>query len=320
MGINNDILKLNIRIVNVGKIALILLLIGFTRPLLAQLAPVSSKPTTPPANITFADSLFLGKSDDGKYYIWHTVRQGQTLYRIAVFYHTTMAEIRLLNNLQNDNLSVGAKVKIPTNPKYIYRTFKTGKSKYIKLYYKVQAGETLYKVAKRMLDLPVDTIVNRNNLKSATVSMGQTLHIGWYNPDGPLTSMADSLLKYGKGVKTEDGVYTMVGYANEVLKQKYDNEKLGKTEVFEQGAAAWRKDDRLTSKTSFFVLHNKAKPGSIVKLFNPRRARIVYAKVMGTIPPNNPQYANSVVVLSPPAAKALGGVDAKFFVKLWYLE
>ncbi len=94
-------------------------------------------------------------------YITYTVKSGDNLYSIARKYNTSVSEIKSLNNLSTNNLSIGQVLKIPS----------TGDT-----YYIVQAGDSLYSIARKF-DTTVDVIKKKNNLTSNLLSLGQKLII-----------------------------------------------------------------------------------------------------------------------------------------------
>lgn len=94
-------------------------------------------------------------------YITYTVKSGDNLYSIARKYNTSVSEIKSLNNLSTNNLSLGQVLKIPS----------TGDT-----YYTVQAGDSLYSIARKF-DTTVDAIKRKNNLTSNLLSLGQKLII-----------------------------------------------------------------------------------------------------------------------------------------------
>ncbi len=91
----------------------------------------------------------------------YVVVKGDSLYAIARRFNTTVDEIKKLNNLTSNTLSIGQVLKIPTE----------GSSE---LTYTVKKGDTLYSIA-RTYNTTVDKIKSLNNLKSNTLSIGQTL-------------------------------------------------------------------------------------------------------------------------------------------------
>lgn len=95
----------------------------------------------------------------------YTVKSGDTLYGIASKYNTTVDELKSLNNLTSNTLSIGQTLKIPSG------TTSDNSSTYT-----VKSGDTLYGIANKY-DTTVDAIKNLNNLSSNNLSIGQVLKI-----------------------------------------------------------------------------------------------------------------------------------------------
>lgn len=91
-------------------------------------------------------------------YVIYTVKSGDNLYSIAKSYNTTVSEIKDLNNLTSNSLSIGQKLKIPDTDEY----------------YIVKLGDSLYSIAKKF-NTTVDSIKRKNNLTSNSLSIGQKL-------------------------------------------------------------------------------------------------------------------------------------------------
>jgi len=98
----------------------------------------------------------------------YTVSSGDTLYSIANKFNTTVNEIKNLNNLTSNTLSVGEILKIPTPESD--NTIDTAIS------YAVVSGDTLYSIASKY-NTTIDAIKQLNNLTSNTLSVGATLLI-----------------------------------------------------------------------------------------------------------------------------------------------
>ena len=95
----------------------------------------------------------------------YTVVSGDTLYSIAKKFNTSVDEIKNLNNLSSNTLSIGQILKIPSSSTGLITTT-----------YTVINGDTLYSIARKF-NTSVDEIKNLNNLSSNTLSIGQILKI-----------------------------------------------------------------------------------------------------------------------------------------------
>lgn len=93
----------------------------------------------------------------------YTVKKGDSLYKIANLYNTSVSELIRLNNLTTNNLSIGQVIKVPSN-------------NVTSTTYVVQKGDSLYSIAKKF-NTSVDSIKKKNNLSSNTLSIGQKLNI-----------------------------------------------------------------------------------------------------------------------------------------------
>ena len=94
----------------------------------------------------------------------YTVKSGDTLYKIAQANNTTVDELKQLNNLSNNTLSIGQVLKVPTNTQNLSNN------------YTVKSGDTLYKIAQAN-NTTVDELKQLNNLSSNILSIGQVLKL-----------------------------------------------------------------------------------------------------------------------------------------------
>ena len=92
----------------------------------------------------------------------YTVKSGDTLYKIAQNYNTTVNELKSLNNLTSNLLSIGQVLKIPTT---------TTNNIYI-----VKKGDSLYKIAREN-NTTVDQLKRINNLVTTLLNIGQELKL-----------------------------------------------------------------------------------------------------------------------------------------------
>lgn len=93
----------------------------------------------------------------------YIVQKGDTLYGIANKFNTTVDNLKSINNLTTDSLSIGQVLKLPST------TASTNT-------YTVKSGDTLYGIANKY-NTTVDTLKSLNNLTSNTLSIGQVLKL-----------------------------------------------------------------------------------------------------------------------------------------------
>ena len=95
------------------------------------------------------------------YYYTYNVRGGDSLYRIARRFETSISQIRRENNIWNDNLDIGQQLTIP---------------KSYQLTYTVQNNDSLYNIA-RNYGTTVSQLQDTNNLDHSYIYPGQRLVI-----------------------------------------------------------------------------------------------------------------------------------------------
>ena len=109
----------------------------------------------------------------------YIVQKGDTLYGIANKFNTTVDNLKSINNLTTDSLSIGQVLKLPST------TASTNT-------YTVKSGDTLYGIANKY-NTTVDTLKSLNNLTSNTLSIGQVLKL----PGSSATSTDTYTVKSG---------------------------------------------------------------------------------------------------------------------------
>lgn len=98
----------------------------------------------------------------------YTVKSGDSLYKIAQKYNTTVDELKRANNLTSNILSVGQVLKLPIT------SSETPSSNTVD--YTVKSGDSLYKIANQY-NVTVDAIKRANNLTTNTLQIGEVLRI-----------------------------------------------------------------------------------------------------------------------------------------------
>ena len=119
--------------------------------------------------------------------VYYTVKAGDTLYGIANEYGLSVDELKTINNLKNNNLSVGQKLLISGTGEVIgdgadYDT------------YIVKSGDNLYAIARKY-GISVDKLKDINNLSSNLLSIGQKLLVPKVGSKTYVVKAGDNLYK-----------------------------------------------------------------------------------------------------------------------------
>ena len=112
--------------------------------------------------ITIGQILKIPSQDSSTNNVTYTVIKGDSLWKIANNYNTTVDKIKEANNLSSNLLSIGQKLIIPSSENYIT--------------YTVKKGDSLWKIANSY-NTSVDKIKKLNNLSSNLLSINQKLLI-----------------------------------------------------------------------------------------------------------------------------------------------
>ena len=118
----------------------------------------------------------------------YIVKKGDTLYGIASSYGVTIDDIKILNNLDSNDIYINQELLIPSDKTITETNYEV---------YTVQPGDTLYKIANTY-GVTVNDIININNLNNTNLSIGQRLQI-------PLKEVTSSNFVYK--VKKGDTLY-----------------------------------------------------------------------------------------------------------------
>lgn len=120
---------------------------------------------------------------------YYIVKSGDSLWSIAKKFNTTVNELKSLNNLKSNLLSIGETLAIPIE----------GSSSTSDVTYTVKSGDSLWSIAQKY-GTTVSNLKSLNNLTSNTLQIGQKLLV-------QSTQMDDSTNKYT--VKSGDNLYAI---------------------------------------------------------------------------------------------------------------
>lgn len=267
----------------------------------------------------------------------HSVQKKENLNLIAGMYGTTVAELKRINNLRNNNLQIGQVLKVPgaaateqpetpqtpvpvVTPKVENPVVKTEipvENRYKKpatpekkdtannskpeefKEHTVASNETMYSIATRY-KLTMDQLKAKNNLSDNSLRVGQKLLISGQYP--------------AKNAAQPSETDTLNSIKDPSL--RYPASRYGLNQIDEKGAAVWIADPDL-DPSKMLVLHRSAPIGTVMKITNPMTNRSTFAKVVGKFTENE-STKDVIIVMTKAVADALGALDKRFHCNLTY--
>jgi N-acetylmuramoyl-L-alanine amidase len=131
----------------------------------------------------------------------HKVKRGESLSVIANRYNKTTRELKSYNGLRSTSLSIGQKIKIPSDDYDVVKsTVKVTVKTAIPKLHKVKSGESLSVIAKRY-GKTTSELKNYNKLRSTSLSIGQKIKI----PNSDYTAQTNTRLKQTTTHKVRSG-------------------------------------------------------------------------------------------------------------------
>ncbi len=118
-------------------------------------------------NLTIGQTLIIPDNEEDDIIDGETiyiVKSGDTLYKIAGLYGMTVNELKALNNLTSNSLSIGQRLRVVPSEA-------TGANTYV-----VKSGDSLYSIAKKF-GITVDALKGANNKTSNLLTIGEVLII-----------------------------------------------------------------------------------------------------------------------------------------------
>lgn len=136
--------------------------------------PVAVAPKDPPSDANTNMPLVAVKPQDTSNNGLYTIKSGDTLFGIAKLFGLSVAELKELNQLDNDAIQPNQKLKVrqvATSTNVISPQIKPAPSNNA---YLVKKGDTLFSIAKSF-NLTVDELKELNSLSSNSIQAGQKL-------------------------------------------------------------------------------------------------------------------------------------------------
>ena len=244
----------------------------------------------------------------------HTVLRNETIFTIAKQYGITAYQIRKLNDLPDNAITIGqvlkvpggiiADVQVPKEKQAETKVKETPVAKEESFIHTVAKGENIFSIAKKY-NLTAYQIRTANKLDDNAIKVDQKLII----PRPPQPKSVNDLSKEEQENEPDS---TMV----KDPKLRRDPSVYGLSQIEEKGTAVWIADQDLDG-TKMLVLHRTAPVGRVIKITNPMTNRTTFAKVVGKFTENE-STKDVIIVMTKAVADSLGALDKRFFCNLTY--
>ncbi|TCD08410.1 LysM peptidoglycan-binding domain-containing protein [Pedobacter frigidisoli] len=245
----------------------------------------------------------------------HTVLRNETIFTIAKQYGVTAYQLRKLNDLPDNALTIGQLIKVPGGIITDVQVPKEKQAEQVKqvpistskeesFIHTVATGESIFTIAKKY-NLTAYQIRTANKLDDNSIKVDQKLII----PKPPQPKSVNDLSKEDQENEPDS---TMV----KDPKLRRDPSVYGLSQIEEKGAAVWIADADLDG-SKMLVLHRTAPVGRVIKITNPMTNRTTFAKVVGKFTENE-STKDVIIVMTKAVADSLGALDKRFFCNLTY--
>lgn len=239
----------------------------------------------------------------GKYIpVHYTVKPKETLFRIAkMYFNQSVEDLRKKNNLSSNNLEIGQQLLVgwipvdgTTLPSSVVKTIIDEQE-----HEKVVTSTDTPLTSTTEQHATLEKVITHNQNFPVVESEIETEEIATQVVAAPDSSVVQKM--------PDDGRKLLMGTK--------DGSKM--TMTSRNMVAHW--DKNIPDNGVAYALHNEAVPNTYIELYNPNLKRSIRAKVIGKIPFGS--YTSDVqLVISPRAARLLGGLDQRFRVEAKYLK
>ncbi|PWU03366.1 MAG: hypothetical protein C5B52_03485 [Bacteroidetes bacterium] len=300
------------------------------------------------------------QSEGGKLFIQHTVAPKENWYSIGRIYNISPKELAPYNGMKIDKvLSVGEMLKIPMTTANFAQAGTAGADEvFVPLYHVVSDKEGLYRIGQNYNKVKTENLKAWNGLKADEISSGQRLVVGYLKVKKSQSPLATSgIKKIGGAVPATEAVAVQtnptvtqtekptvtntkpadtntkpvetvtptghtsvegVGYFKAVYMQQNKNQTNLKIET---GQGAIFKSTSGWQDAKYYALMNSVSPGTIVRITNPSTGKVIYAKVLGEIPPGKENEGLLVRISNAAAAELMvNEKEAKFPAEVGYVK
>ncbi|MEQ9298346.1 MAG: LysM peptidoglycan-binding domain-containing protein [Cyclobacteriaceae bacterium] len=265
----------------------------------------------------------------------HEVTTGETLYGISRQYGLTVAELKTLNDMADNELKLGAQLIVGQKSEnnevadeHVVAVETSGEVELITdslpgNVHVVGAGETIYSIARRY-GVDVQELRQANELSSNNISIDQRLTIPF--EIAGIEEIADSLAAQAIAVAEKpsdiDSTNAAIITTPEELPKygnsdKRDTTNLVPGQVIEEGFAM--KIENAPKTRKYLALHRTVPIGTIMQVRNQMNNQSIFVRVVGKLPDTGPNK-KVLIRLTNQAFERLGAIDPKIPVEVAYMR
>ncbi len=295
---------------------------------------------------TNGDKLYINLGENSELFYIHTVSKGHTIYSLSKAFNVPTAKIYSYNGLpEGSTISLEQELRIPLQDRQLYKGINLehiSQGHYIPVYYITQPKDNIFRISRVYFNQSTDDLIKRNKLKDNNLALGQDILIGWLLIDGKSSNLEEIESEFGEeqlepqsnldnidliGPVQDGSTVDIIENNLDSIELQYPSDfnptLLGTVSFNKQMQMITRNDVAFWDKTipdngTVFALHETALIDSYINVFNTNTRRSVRIKVIGRIPYGT--YTNDIkLIISPRAAKQLGGLDRRFKVEVDYL-
>lgn len=247
----------------------------------------------------------------------HPISKGISIYNLAEVFQVKADKIYAVNKLNpTQPINDGRIVKIPFQRKMVItdRTKFVKNNIYIPLFYIVKKGDTSFRLCKQYFELDPKIFLTLNNKKDGNIQSGEKLLIGWVLLPSKIKNsyIVQKKVPDVQNLPNELKNKEITSVKTDTLLQV--NKKIPVVKYYESEVIGWW-DKSIKLQSGYFALHNDARPGSNIDIYNPMMKSHVKAKVIGKIP-SDTYYSDVQIILSPGAVMDLGILDTRYMVNI----
>lgn len=238
------------------------------------------------------DTVLIDIDEDKRKFTKYTLKPQQTLYSLSRFFAQDISMLYSLNpELRHQQPQIGQEliIEVPNSAIVRFRTNDFKRKNFAPIYYTIKPGETMYKIAKNIFGMSVDTLTSLNSLEGTGLSIGQKVQVGWT----PIKGSAHRIKKTA---------YNPLKSRNQRNYIKYKRQN--QVGTYRRGVASWSKGSGEASG-KLFALINNIPIGEYVKVKNLSNNKIAYVEVIGSLPTNTIREKVDIQISST-AARILG--------------